>query len=351
MGAMRAVRIAIAVLALAAAGCASGPQMRPAKDLPRASELHQCVQLPSRQAAAFPKSANYEQFEVSVLNPSGVPPIYLRPGEFQLSGRALLMSAEFAEYVASAPASTAIVVDNSAGAEGKLDRERDFVRALVSNLQPRDDVALLAYSRRAYLLQPMTSDRGGPLRMLAVMKPSGPAALYDSAADALKVASGSGCYARRSVVIISSGFDTASHITAEELIQRGREEGVAIYFIGIGFSADVPKNESQPAGLKNMTRIVSSSGGQIFLVDPHDDPGAVQSVAKEISANMRGQYVVGFLPPASDQHPAIQIDGHPEYLVGSRRVVDGKPSSAAAKPGVPDLYQQPLSQESILPED
>lgn len=339
MAPMRGVRWTIALSLVAVIGCASGSgQVRPPIELPQPSTLHQCVLLPSTRARAFHDSPGYEQFEVSVLDPTSTPPGALWGGEFLLDSSAVLMSAEFAEYVPKAPASVAILIDTSGNAENKLDKERDFAGALLRNLEARDDVALLVYSRRGYLLQPMTSDRGGALGMLPLVKASGSAALYDAAAEGLKVAFNSACYARRSLVIISSGFDNASHITAPDLIENARAQGVAIYFVGIGIS-DSPKDEREQAGLKIATRIVADSGGQIFPVGEGGDRASVESIARQISANMRGQYVVGFVVPVPNEgEGSIEIDGHPEYLVVSKRVAGGAHAASAAPPAGAQVY-------------
>lgn len=339
---MRGVRGAVALSLVAVIGCASGSgELRPPIELPQPSSAHQCVQLPSKRARSFHDNSAYEQFEVSVLDPTNTPPGALRGGEFLLDSSAVLISAEFAEYVPRAPASVAILIDTSGNAENRVDEERDFAGALLRNLEARDDVALLMYSRRGYLLQPMTSDRGGALGMLPLVKASGSAALYDAAAAGLKVAFNSACYARRSLVIVSSGFDNASHITAPDLIENARAEGVAIYFVGIGIS-DSPKDEREQAGLKIVTRIVADSGGQIFPVGEGEDRASVESIAREISANMRGQYVVGFVVPVpGDGEGAIEIDGHPEYLVVSKRVAGGThPVSTGAPAGAQVYHSQ-----------
>ncbi len=350
MAAMWGVRGAIALSLIAAAGCSSGSgEMRPPRDLPQPSVLHQCVQLASKRSRAFSGDPRYEQFEVSVLDPTNTPPTLLEAGEFLLSSQAVLRSARFAEYVPAAPASVAILIDTSDNVGDKIDQERDFAGALVRNLEPRDDVALLVYSRRAYLLQPMTTDRGGPLGMLPLVKASGTAALYDAAAQGINVAFNSACYARRSLVIIGSGFDNASHITAPGLIENAREQGVAIYFVGIGIS-DSPKEEREKASLEVVTRIVAASGGQILPVGESVDRNAVESIAREISANMRGQYVVGFVVPAPSEDGAIVIEGHPEYLVVSKQVADGANSSAGASAPVSRVYHSPQYPGVIIPE-
>ncbi len=116
--------------------------------------------------------------------------------------------------------------DKMQAAESALDR---FLDDLVD---PRDEVFLYRFSNDPILLEGWTSDHELIARALGRITPNGGTALYDAVAEAIPLAQ-QGHNAKKAVVVISDGNDTASRLGLRDVKARLRESEVLVYAVGI----------------------------------------------------------------------------------------------------------------------
>lgn len=138
------------------------------------------------------------------------------------------------------PVSLGIVLDTSGSMAGdKIDAARSALDRFLYELLDRDDeLFLYRFSDRPMLLQDWTIDHEAIGRALGRIVPNGGTAIYDTLMDAVPLAR-SGRHAKKALLLISDGNDTASASTVGEVKARLRQSEVLMYAIGID-GDDVP---------------------------------------------------------------------------------------------------------------
>ena len=132
------------------------------------------------------------------------------------------------------PVSLGIAVDTSGSMAGdKIQEAQNALdRFLFELLGRQDEIFLYRFSNHPTLLQGWTSDRQLLTRALGRMAPSGGTAMYDTVAEAIPLAQ-KGQNAKKALLVISDGNDTASRTTVTAVKRLIRESEVLVYAIGI----------------------------------------------------------------------------------------------------------------------
>ena len=107
--------------------------------------------------------------------------------------------------------------------------------------------------------------------------------LYDATAgalDAIQARSG-----RRALILISDGIDRDSNTTATDLIARARESNVLVYPVAVGGTRPPVFSE-----------LANATGGRTFFID---DPKRLESQLATLAQELRFQYLLGYVPPAT----------------------------------------------------
>ncbi|MGO9059087.1 MAG: vWA domain-containing protein [Candidatus Binataceae bacterium] len=105
------------------------------------------------------------------------------------------------------------------------------ITAFVNHLDPRDEVFLLAFSDRPYLLAPLGTDHTELIHNLSILHAYGRTAIYDTITDGLTMLS-HGCYPTKALLVITDGMDTASRANLDETATAASKAKVPIYSIG-----------------------------------------------------------------------------------------------------------------------
>ncbi|MGE0592014.1 MAG: VWA domain-containing protein [Vicinamibacterales bacterium] len=132
------------------------------------------------------------------------------------------------------PVSLGLLLDASSSMNmGRMRVARAAVdRLATSLLHPDDELFLVAFSTTARLLQPWTTDRRQLRQALEEMDPGGATALLDALADSLPLAT-EGRHAKKVLLLLSDGNDTASDVPERVLRERLRDTDVLVYALGI----------------------------------------------------------------------------------------------------------------------
>ncbi|PYR90961.1 MAG: hypothetical protein DMF84_18580 [Acidobacteria bacterium] len=132
------------------------------------------------------------------------------------------------------PVSLGIVLDTSGSMDGeKMHAAREALdRFLFQLLDPQDEVFLYRFDNTPELVEGWTNDKRRISESLGRIQPRGGTALYDTVAEAVRMAQ-QGRNRKKAVVIISDGNDTSSHTDVFSVKQLIRETEVLVYAVGI----------------------------------------------------------------------------------------------------------------------
>ena len=233
------------------------------------------------------------------------------------------------------PVSLGIALDTSGSMAGEKIRAAQGAldRFLYDLLDRQDEVFIYLFSNYPRLLQGWTTDRAVLSRALGRVAPNGGTALYDTVEEAIPLTA-QGRNAKKALLIISDGNDTASRADIHDVKRRIHESETLVYAIGIDGTEETVRSLPPPrvpmpipfpfppggrgrsrwpptpppqgqgggwrrssddrvnvAALRDMT---DDSGGRTEIVrDPQDLNPSTASIADELSK----QYYLGY--PAS----------------------------------------------------
>ncbi len=189
------------------------------------------LEIPSRQLRS---QAGYAQVTVTVTDSAGRYVTGLNRDQIKLYVDGAQQPIEFFRRDLKAPVSVGILVDTSGSMQPKIPQARAAIAQFVDDLNPRDDVFLVAFSARPFLLQGFTTDHERVLERLGLLHAEGRTALYDVIMDGLLTVE-RGRYDKKALLVVTDGMDTASRrASIEQVVEEARRLGVLIYSIGIG---------------------------------------------------------------------------------------------------------------------
>ncbi|MCX7639414.1 MAG: VWA domain-containing protein [Pyrinomonadaceae bacterium] len=204
------------------------------------------------------------------------------------------------------PTNYAIVVDNSGSMRRQLEKVIESTRILIRSNLPDDETCIIRFisSDKIEILQDFTTDKalleealekmfieGGQTAVIdAVYLAAERVNEYEKAKDQYE-------RKRRALILISDGEDRNSYYTEKQLFEFLKETDVQIYTIG--FTSDLSKEggfirksprEKAEALLK---RLAEETGGKAYFPQSISE---LDLIAKDIAAELRTQYVVGYYP-------------------------------------------------------
>ena len=218
------------------------------------------------------------------------------------------------------PLTLGLLIDISASQGNLIDIERQAASAFFSEvIRPKDEAFLISFGKDTELLQDLTesprelkaalrdlkgdsvggpSMRNGPIATTPGTVPDmGPPkgtllydAIYLAANEKLKAEVG-----RKAMVLITDGDDQGSYYKRDQAIEAAQRANAIIYSIyyvdrsfywsaGMGFGG---------GGEGDLRKMSDQTGGRVFVVDKNH---TLQDVFKEIQAEMRNQYAIGYTP-------------------------------------------------------
>jgi VWFA-related protein len=196
-----------------------------------------------RSAGALPSIPSFAartrtvRVPVSVLDRSGQPVIGLRLEDFHVTddGKRQQVTLFSGERRALR---IALALDVSGSMSNKIRQVEQALRHFIDVLEPADEILVITFNDRVHVLQDFTSDRQQLARVLDMLTPAGPTALYDATAEAIRRVA-PGAAESKAVVIVSDGVDTASHSSFESLRELARRSEVPVFSIGLDAGAEV----------------------------------------------------------------------------------------------------------------
>ena len=257
--------------------------------------------------AQFTTGVSLVEVYATVTDRQGEPVLDLKAGDFRVrqDGEPQAITAFAAGEF---PLAVAIGLDRSFSMGGKGNRlgvAKSAALTFIGALRNEDQVMVLAIGSETEVAAPLSRDRGAAIAAVNRLDAWGTTPLYDAtlvALDAIQTAKG-----RRALVLISDGTDRYSDTRAADLVDQARRRDVLIYPVAIG-----------PVRPPVFAELAAATGGRSFHAP---DPRELSRIVSTITHELRFQYLLGYVPPASpgSSWHAISVDvDRPDLRVRAR---------------------------------
>ncbi len=293
--------------------------------LPQPQPLEVPARPPSRQSGG-------EQATVTVTDQNGRYVTGLQRGDFRIYLDGVQRPVEFLRQDLHTPVSVGIIVDSSGSMQPKIPQARAAIAEFIGDLNSLDDVFLLAFSTRPFLLQPFTTDHRLVIKRLAMLHAYNDTALFDAIMTGLSIIRRAR-YDKKALLVVTDGMDNASRAELPQVVGQARRMGVLIYSIGIGdpspggfgirtfiFGGDRDHVDAQ-----TLRELSTESGARTYLLGEVGDGELLRRDCASISDELRWQYTVGFAVPDPSRpgYRTLRVDvpRKPELSVRTRRGV------------------------------
>jgi Ca-activated chloride channel family protein len=192
-----------------------------------------------------------------------------------------------------APISIAVILDASQSMGIKLEQAREAALEFFSYSNPKDEFAVVSFADTAHVLADFTDSEAEIESALHPVEAAGQTAFWDAVYLGLKQM-GSARFSKRAMLVISDGGDNHSRYTEGEIKSILKEVDVQVYAIDI--FERYPKTPEEKSGFLALDEITSITGGRAFLTH---DSNELHRAVRQISDELRAQYVLGYLPGQS----------------------------------------------------
>ncbi len=192
--------------------------------------------------------------------------------------------------VEDAPVSIGIVLDLSGSMANKVDKAKQAIMELLKTSNPQDEYFVITFNDRPELVQDFTSSESEVRTHLVSLQPGHRTALLDAMYYGI-VKMKQAKYSRRALIVVSDGGDNRSRYTNGEVASLLKEADTEIFAMGI-FDMYAPSPE-EVHGPELLSEYCEGTGGRLFKVEDIND---LPDIAAKISASLRNQYVLGFVP-------------------------------------------------------
>ncbi len=301
--------------------------------------------IPSRELRQQP---GYAQVTVTVTDPKGAYVTGLRKDDFKLYLDGQQRPIEFFRQDLNTPVSIGILVDTSGSMQPKLMQAELAILDFLAELNPRDDVFLLAFSNKPYLLQAFTTNHAYVENKVRMLHAFGQTSLFDVILQGLQTVK-RGRYDKKALLVITDGMDNTSVARLEDVVALARKQGVLIYSIGIGnpngyvgpsiaIGPFVIGGGAQDRVDADTLRTLSTeTGAKTYIIPQVGNGAALRSACQQISLELREQYTLGFVAPdpSAGGYRSVRVEtpDHPDDEVRVRKGVEvGSPAAYAADP-------------------
>lgn len=216
------------------------------------------------------------------------------------------------------PITAAVLVDSSESMKGdRLDGALRGAKAFVDGMKELDEAMLMLFSDRVVRATPFTGDSAELLGALEGVRPGGNTSVNDHLYLALKMLEAR--QGRRVIVLFTDGADLHSVLDMDDVMWKARRSQALVYWIvlldrGAANTSYITAwrgKDDNARQLEGLARITEQTGARVIGIRNIEETGPA---FREILAELREQYVLGFYPSSS------QDDGKwHEVKVGASR--------------------------------
>lgn len=211
------------------------------------------------------------------------------------------------QYFASGAERVALLfaLDASGSAREIIQGQRETALALFSHFGAGSRVAVLRFTERTDLASSFNTNSSEALAAFNFNALKGRyTAIFDAALESVRAFDTRNMAERRIVILISDGLDTASTTRASQVINAALERGVSFYIIHLPLYAPRDGRLAVRPPSKGFRDLAEKTGGKYFMLGdaraalaprPQYD---LTPVFQAIEEDLKGQYLLGFYPPA-----------------------------------------------------
>ena len=222
----------------------------------------------------------------------------LQPGDFELYENGEPQKISFFSHDLRVPISVGVLIDSSGSMRHKLQQALQTVREVALALSPQDEMFLVSFNNDVTVRQHFTSNVQEIQRSLRDVRAGGETAAYDAvqvAMEEMKKAK----HNKKILLLITDGFDTRSHINAEQTEEILKRSGMLVYAIGID------DDDDDPLALQRvryhiysymLARLSGLSGGRYFRMFTGRNY-SLNSLATLLLEELHQQYTLSYYPP------------------------------------------------------
>ena len=201
------------------------------------------------------------------------------------------------------PITAAVLVDSSESMKGeRLDGALRGAKTFVDGMKELDEAMLMLFSDRLLRATPFTDQSSELLAALEGVTPGGNTSVNDHLYLALKLLEAR--QGRRVIVLFTDGADLHSVLDMDDVMWKARRSQVLIYWIvlldrGAANTSyitawrDKTDNARQ---LEGLARVTEQTGARVIGIRNVEE---TEKAFREILAELREQYVIGFYPSSS----------------------------------------------------
>ena len=196
------------------------------------------------------------------------------------------------------PLNIAVLMDTSNSVKLKLPFEKeaaeDFV-ATVTKYRRSDQVLFATFDSEVELHQDFTDAQEPLIRAIRKVKAGGLTRMYDGVYRVIeeKMANLQGSEARRIIVILSDGDDTASERKLKETIEMAQRYDVTIFGISTKNFKGITSGTTESEDDKELRQLCEQTGGQVFL--PSQKLELFRAFS-QVAQDLRQEYVIFYTP-------------------------------------------------------
>ena len=291
--------------------------------------------LSAQQTPVFRADVDMVRVLATVKNQAGELVGALQKGDFEVFDNGARQEIAVFERRTELPLSIALLVDTSGSTNKELLYETDsaarFLRALLSEGNPEDSVALYSFNYEVTVQQYFTHNYRLLEARLKTLRGDAGTALYDAiflAARHLEPRPG-----RKVMVIVTDGGDTASAKDLHAALQSAQLADAVIYpVVVVPIANDAGRNIGGEHALEFMAE---GTGGRSFLPSLGAE---LDKAFGEIITELRTQYLLAFyphnVPRGKDRFHKLEVRvGRPELRVSARNGYYGEVEGGTGTPG------------------
>jgi VWFA-related protein len=205
----------------------------------------------------------------------------LGPGDFELLDNGVPQHIDLVTFE-RLPLNVVLVLDMSGSVAGeRLEHLRTAGLAVLEQLAPEDEAALVTFSHAVIIAAPFATDRAMVREALQRVEGFGRTALVDASQVALALDTrGAG---RSLIIVFSDGVDTASWLAPDQVLETARRTDAVVYGVTMRGPRKVPF----------VSDLAAATGGALIEIG---STGDLHATFLRILEEFRQRYVVSYTP-------------------------------------------------------
>ena len=276
-----ALRIAIVALSALLAFMGESPARAQNPELP-----------PNPSRGSIKVDVDLVLLHVTVADRSGRPFTGLKAENFRLYDNGTEQAIHHFT-VEDLPFSMGLVLDRSGSMSMVIDEVYQAAFHTIRASKPQDEFFILTFNHEIQLRQSYSTDRKLLQKRLKGVEAGGRTALYYAVWAALDQIH-AGRHDKKALLLVTDGADNSSKQSFRELLERVRQENVAIYVVGFfGAASDYGTRLEQEELEARLVELADVAGGKAYFPRTMEE---CDQVCIAIAQELRQQYGLGYYP-------------------------------------------------------